>query len=331
MKYQTENFVKAFELKNGPEGLYPWPIFLTQNTDLEGFSGQFAYKIITETGCFHPIEGMVVHPYDEILCFGSIYDKDMLYLGAEISIELGEEREEYIFTEPTIVTIPAGVPHGPVCVRRLYKPFAHFFFGLAGEYAATSIKSADQKSCGGKYAHLVKRFACTPGALSFGSGMGYDPSDKYGIMRPEFAPPGMLGPGNADEMVWLFGNDLEGFKLNFLFGHYSKAGKWHRDGEAHTHPEEEILIWVGFNPDNPYELGAEIEMGLGENDDRYIFSVPTVIIAPKGVPHLPEITRWADRTYGFMVFSLDDEHRSPWIDSEGNEYEKNYTGDYKSR
>jgi len=42
------------------------------------------------------------------------------------------------------------------------------------------------------------------------------PTDKLPINAP--------GPGNSDHSVWLYGKDLEGMDLNFLWGYYSKSG-----------------------------------------------------------------------------------------------------------
>jgi hypothetical protein len=316
-KLKTEHLVKPLALRPGPAGLYPEPLFWMEGADMEGFNGQFAYTVVKQTGSFHPAVGMIAHPYDELLVFAGLNPRDILYLGAEISVELGAEREKYIFTEPTVVVIPKGTPHGPAEVRRLYKPFAHFTIALAGAYAATAQTVAQDISEGGQYAHLVKRLITHVDDALIGTGMGYELcTDARGVMKSSLAPHGMLGPGNSDELIWMFGKDLEQFDVNFLWGHYSKAGKWHRDGEAHTHPEEEILLWVGFNPDDPGDLGCEIEMGMGEDDERHIFSVPSVAICPKGFPHLPEITRWADRPYGFIVACLSGEHDSPWTDAE---------------
>jgi hypothetical protein len=84
---------------------------------------------------------------------------------------------------------------------------------------------------------------------------------------------------------------------------------------VHTHPEAEILIFVGFDPDNPLYLGAEVDFGMGPEVDRYILNKPGLYIAPKGFPHLPLITRWVDApAYGFMVVCLDANHASPWVE-----------------
>ena len=110
-----------------------------ESKDLEGFNGQFSYGFIKQLGAMHPIEGALVHPYDELLIFAGIDISDIRKLGAEVSIELGEEREEYIFDKPSVVLIPKGTRHGPVTVKKLDKPFVHYTIALAPDYKATAI------------------------------------------------------------------------------------------------------------------------------------------------------------------------------------------------
>jgi hypothetical protein len=152
--------------------------------------------------------------------------------------------------------------------------------------------------------------------------MGYERLvDSEGVMRPTVNPliergqVGKMGPGNADQLVWLFGPNLEGMEVNFTWGFYTQSGKWHRGGEAHTHPEEEMLVFVGLDPDDLNFMGAELEVGMGENYERHIFNTPTVAICPKGFPHLPLITRWVDKPYSFIVICLSGEHDSPWVEA----------------
>ena len=74
-----------------------------------------------------------------------------------------------------------------------------------------------------------------------------------------------MGPGNADLLWWPKGKELEGKNVNFSFGYYTKIGDWHtRETGGHVHPDgDELLIYVGFDPDRPEYLGAEIEHDAG--------------------------------------------------------------------
>jgi len=243
---------------------------------------------------------------------------------------------------PTVVCIPKGLPHGPVRVRKVgFKPIAHYHFGLAAAYQAEVIpeKSRPRKVSGQKYAHLLKplktyitaeqRRALSKMQMDAGyqarmeavakvssTGMGYEAlADATGVLRPR----DVMGPGNADQLVWLFGQDMEGFKLNFTWGFFSGTGKWHRMGEGHSHPQAEALIFVGLNQYDLDYLGAEIEIGMGSEFERHVFSKPTAVICPEGFIHLPVITRWVDDPYAFVVGCLGDIHEAPWINPEDME------------
>ncbi|MBN1190147.1 MAG: hypothetical protein JXA46_10375 [Dehalococcoidales bacterium] len=309
---EYSNLIKTMQINAGPAGLYPEPRVWMEGKDLEGFNAHFSYGFIKKPTVVHPVEGMVVHPYNELLVFEGTDNSNILYLGGEVSIVLGEEREEYVFNEPSVVLIPAGLPHGPADIRRVDRTLTHYSIGLAPDYKATVIpaKEGVPTLLGAKYRHLVKRMVTCVDPNPAAAGMSV--TDRTGVMRP--AEKG-VGPGNGDQIVWLYGSDLEGFEVNFTWGFYSRCGKWHRGGEAHTHPEAEILCFAGLDPDRLDYLGAELELGLGKDYERHIFNKPTVAVCPAGFPHLPLITRWVDNPYAFFVICLSGEHASPWVEA----------------
>jgi hypothetical protein len=315
VKKEFANYVKPMLIKDPPKGLYPEKRIWMEAKDLEGFNAHFSFGFIkSPTANFHPLEGAIVHPYDELMVFETAGNtKNILTFDAEISCELGEEREEHVFTEPTVVLIPAGTPHGAFTVRKIGKPIVHYSIGLAAAYKSSPAKVAAKASKGTKYSKYVKKMITAVEKKAVGSGMGYESViGQDGIMRPaKFG----VGPGNGDEIVWLYGPDLEGFKINFTWGLYSQCGKWHRGGESHYHPEAEILCFIGLDPDKLDYLGAELELGMGKDLERHVFNKPTVVVCPGGFPHLPLITRWVDKPYGFFVACLSGEHASPWVET----------------
>jgi hypothetical protein len=112
------------------------------------------------------------------------------------------------------------------------------------------------------------------------------------------------GPGNADHMTWMFGKDLEGLNVNIAWGFCSQRGIWHRGVNAHSHPADEVLIFLGTDPDNIDDLGAEIEIDLGKEHERYLFGKSSVIVCPAGLPHAPIVTRWVDKPFAFILINL---------------------------
>jgi hypothetical protein len=63
--------------------------------------------------------------------------------------------------------------------------------------------------------------------------------------------------------------------------------------KAHTHDCDEIIAFMGSNPDDPHDLGGEVEMWLG--DEKYIITKSTIVVAPGGLVHCPLIIRRVDR------------------------------------
>ena len=309
------HLIKPMLVKDPPEGLYAEKRIWMEARDLEGFEAQFSFGFIKKPSVFHPLEGQLIHPYDECLVFEGTDLSNILNLGAEISVEIGEEREEHVFTEPTVVLIPKGTPHGPLKVKKLDRTIVHYTIGLAPDYAAEAITpKAQSPTRGTKYSRLIKKMITALPKEEDIPAEGRMPSviGRDGIMRPaEWG----VGPGNGDQIVWLYGDDLEGFDVNFTWGFYSRCGKWHRGGEAHYHPEAEILCFLGLDEDNLDYLGAELELGMGPDYERHVFNTPTVAVCPAGFPHLPLITRWVDKPYGFIVVCLSGEHASPWVEA----------------
>jgi hypothetical protein len=304
------HLVKPMLVRQAPAGLYPEPRIWMEGKDLEGFNAHYSYGFIQRPCVCHPVEGSLIHPFDELLVFVGYQSGNILELGAEVSVELGEEREEHVFDRPSVILVPKGIPHGPVRVRKLSNPIVHYSIGLDPEYKAAMVPQRPQKA-GVKHAHLIKRMLTFVDPTKAGDPMS-QVTDENGVMHP--AERG-IGPGNGDQIVWLYGRDLEGMQVNFTWGLYSRCGKWHRGGEAHTHPEAEILCFFGLDPKDLNYLGAELELGLGQDYERHIFNKPTVVVCPQAFPHLPLITRWVDKPYGFVVICLSGEHESPWVEA----------------
>jgi hypothetical protein len=63
--------------------------------------------------------------------------------------------------------------------------------------------------------------------------------------------------------------------------------------KAHTHDCDEIIAFIGSNPNDPHDLGGEIEMWM--SDEKYVITRSTLVVAQKGLVHCPLIIRKVDK------------------------------------
>jgi hypothetical protein len=128
---------------------------------------------------------------------------------------------------------------------------------------------------------------------------------KYGnlVKKLEFKK-GTMGGANARELVFVGGDELSGFDLNFIIGVYEKTGDWAPNRGAHSHPFDECLLFFGYDDKDLGYLGSELELSLGSEQEKHKFSVPTIALAPKGMPHCPLITKKVYKPFGHFHLAL---------------------------
>jgi hypothetical protein len=55
----------------------------------------------------------------------------------------------------------------------------------------------------------------------------------------------------------------------------------------HSHEFDEYLSFFGMNQDGMKELGGEIEICIGAEQEKHVFNTPTTLFFPKGLFHCP--------------------------------------------
>jgi hypothetical protein len=55
----------------------------------------------------------------------------------------------------------------------------------------------------------------------------------------------------------------------------------------HVHKYPEIFMHLGTDPEHPMELGAEVEMTVGPEMEKHVFTKSTIITLPANFPHGP--------------------------------------------
>jgi hypothetical protein len=74
--------------------------------------------------------------------------------------------------------------------------------------------------------------------------------------------------------------------------------------KTHVHDFDEILCFVGGNPMDFRDFGAEVELSLGEELEKHIITTTTFVYVPKGLVHCPIIFKRVDKPIIFFPISL---------------------------
>jgi hypothetical protein len=75
------------------------------------------------------------------------------------------------------------------------------------------------------------------------------------------------------------------------------------DFVPHKHDYEEIFLFLGTDPKDTAELGAEVEFWLGEGDglEKAVFTTSSAVYVAPGVAHFPQIWKNVKRPVMTMV------------------------------
>jgi hypothetical protein len=86
----------------------------------------------------------------------------------------------------------------------------------------------------------------------------------------------------ATRILWLDDAVVDGaFHVNCSWYWKAKEGGL----PAHRHDFDEVIAFFSSDPQNPHELGAEVEFWL--EDEKYIITKSCLIFVPKGLQHCP--------------------------------------------
>ncbi len=101
----------------------------------------------------------------------------------------------------------------------------------------------------------------------------------------------------ATRILWLDDAVIEG-----AF-HVNCSWYWKEKDEsipAHQHDFDEVIAFFGSDPQNPHDLGGEVELWL--EDEKYTITKSCLIFVPKGLKHCPlKLTRVDRPIFHFTV------------------------------
>jgi hypothetical protein len=69
--------------------------------------------------------------------------------------------------------------------------------------------------------------------------------------------------------------------------------------QEHSHPFDEYVLFVGTNPEDQFDLGAEVEFWLG--GEKHMVTRTCAVFCPAGVAHCPLVVHSLDRPFIFIT------------------------------
>jgi hypothetical protein len=225
-----------------------------------------------------------VHDFDEIVLHIGGDPENPEDLGGEIDFYMGGQL--LTLTTTSGLFVPAGVPHGPLIWKKVTKPHIEMAImlgtGSAEEgWARSGISEAKE------------------GLPQKTDDVDYE---KYLVRKPIYE----AGPGvkNRQSPTMTLMSSAQVPEANY----YIELG-WIYDMpdpnphiHEHVHKFDEIVLHWGSDPENPEDLGGEIEFYVG--DQPLTFSTTTGLWAPKGLKHGPLTWKKVSRPHIQMAFML---------------------------
>jgi hypothetical protein len=219
---------------------------------------------------------MEAHSYPEIIFTLGADPHNPEYLGAEIEGWTGQDRN--YTTRTTALWIPEGVEHGKVSWKAFEKPHLQLAIKFNGDFRE-------------KKGVKPRKVATKPGECV-----------KYMIEKPlrEVEPP-MKITGRTNPTLTYMSNKLVPGCNTYL----EYMWVWEMPSPAsiegsHSHDYNEIVLNIGSDPDNPADLGAEIEAYLG--GEKQVTDQTSAVFIPKGVKHGP--VKWTKFTRPHIQMSI---------------------------
>lgn len=118
-------------------------------------------------------------------------------------------------------------------------------------------------------------------------------------------PPAREGYPNLHHILGLNSKLLEGaFIVNCCWMFASEDPGYMA---AHTHPYDEVIGFIGTDPDDTNNLGAEAEIWM--DDEKYVTQKSCIIYVPKGLKHCPLTVRDIKRPVFHFDIQISDEVR----------------------
>ncbi len=133
-------------------------------------------------------------------------------------------------------------------------------------------------------------------------------------VSPEFAE---IYKQWGNRLLWIDSKVVPGaFQMNMTWYHSAPDMRPLYKHDEHSHDYAELIGFIGSNPEDPYDLGGVIEVGI--NGEMHRLTKSSIIFMPPGMKHLPLSIISLDRPILHFSISMNPEYTyTPTNESEG--------------
>lgn len=89
----------------------------------------------------------------------------------------------------------------------------------------------------------------------------------------------------SNRILWLDGKVVKGAGIQMNTAWYFAVPSKDPVFGEHVHDFDEVVGFYGSNPDDPYDLGGEIEVTI--NGEKHLINRTTMLYIPAGIKHMP--------------------------------------------
>jgi hypothetical protein len=101
-----------------------------------------------------------------------------------------------------------------------------------------------------------------------------------------------------------------GLDVHIRYGAYWTACRMGKEPYLpHVHDFDQVMLWLGSDMNDMGELGAEVELCLGEEMETHMITTSTAVAIPRGLAHFPATVNRLDKRFYFMEISIAPEYK----------------------
>jgi len=208
---------------------------------------------------------MEAHDYPEIIFTLGMDPHHPEYLGGEIEGYMGQDRQ--LTTCTTALWIPEGVEHGKVSWKGFEKPHMQMAIKFTGDISEKKGVKPKVKP--------TKLGEC----------------EKYVVSKParEISPTTAIKGRTNPSLTYMSNSLVPGCNVYLEYVWIWEMPSPNSIEGSYAHDYDKIVLNIGTDPENPADLGAEIEAYLG--GEKQVTDQTSAVFIPKGVKHGP--VKWA--------------------------------------